>query len=60
MAMAAQVFDPKTKEPSHIITSTSAHWPCSGCPHGGACIDCKITPPWDQAVFTMIQPLRMA
>ena len=54
------IFDPKTREPSFLLTAVSAQWPCDLCPHGGACIDCKVTHPFDKDVFTMIQPLRMA
>eukprot|EP01052_Picozoa_sp_SAG31_P020836 SAG31_NODE_1584_length_7827_cov_2.129788_4_plen_364_part_00 len=52
------VFDETSGEPSHLITAVSPQWPCDRCPHGGACIDCKVHPPFDQHVFTMIQPLR--
>jgi hypothetical protein len=52
------MFDEVTGEPSQLITAVSAQWPCTPCPHGGACIDCKVQPPFDKDVFTMIQPLR--
>jgi hypothetical protein len=53
-------------DPSHIYTSTvdMPETMCAQCNPGGntarACIDCKVTPPFDKGVYTMVRPLRRA
>jgi hypothetical protein len=60
------LFDEVTGEPTHLFTSAAdlPHTACAQCGQTqhhsvGACIDCKITAPFDTGVYTMVRPLRI-
>ena len=60
------LFDLTTKEPTHIYTAVANLPEASACTHcdakapAGACIMCKITPPFDRHTYTQVRPLRTA
>lgn len=60
------LFDRATKEPTHIYTAvanlpkSSACTRCDAKKPAGACIMCKITPPFDRHTYTQVRPLRLA
>ena len=56
--------DRTSHEPTHIFTAVADMPPgaCTKCAEKGrvgVCIMCKITPPYDEGVYTMVRPLRL-
>ena len=58
------LIDSTSREPTHIFTAVADMPPgaCTKCAEKGrvgVCIMCKVTPPYDEGVYTMVRPLRL-
>ena len=58
------LIDSTSREPTHIFTAVADMPPgaCTTCAEKGrvgVCIMCKVTPPYDEGVYTMVRPLRL-